>query len=111
MNVRGCCFRASSGRGAARDAVLSEPRITQLTLLLLLAVAVIALSQRVSSYDVMLLIHWWVFFWQSFVRRLECYQCCAPRAGDAQRVSSEPDGPSCILKVSGLEPQTRYRLC
>ncbi|GMH45124.1 hypothetical protein BSKO_13081 [Bryopsis sp. KO-2023] len=42
----------------------------------------------------------------NFARRLECYQCCAPRAKDAQRVSSDPDGPSCILKVSGLEQQT-----
>ena len=41
------------------------------------------------------------------IRRLECYQCCAPRGKDVQRISNEPMGPSNILKVSCLDPQTR----
>jgi RNA-binding protein 5/10 len=42
----------------------------------------------------------------NFARRLECYQCCAPRGKDVQRVTNELIGPSNILKVSCLEPHT-----
>ena len=40
-------------------------------------------------------------------RRLECYQCSTPRPSDALRISAEPEAPSCVLKVSGLEPHIR----
>jgi len=42
----------------------------------------------------------------NFARRLECYQCSSSRPKDPQRVNADPDGPSLILKASGLEPQT-----
>jgi len=43
-------------------------------------------------------------------RRLECYQCSTVRAADARRVNAGPEGPSSVLKVSGVEPQTTYAL-
>ena len=39
----------------------------------------------------------------NFARRLECYQCAAVRPADPLRVASDKDGPSNVLKVSGLE--------
>lgn len=43
----------------------------------------------------------------NFARRIECYHCSSARTADAKRVAPEPEGPSTILKVSGIEPQTR----
>ncbi|KAK9819581.1 hypothetical protein WJX81_006628 [Elliptochloris bilobata] len=40
----------------------------------------------------------------NFSRRLECYQCSTPRPSDPLRITAEPEAPSCVLKVSGLEP-------
>lgn len=40
-------------------------------------------------------------------RRLECYQCCAARPKDPQRVTIDPEGPSLILKVSNLDDDAR----
>ncbi len=40
-------------------------------------------------------------------RRMECYQCSTPRPQDPLRITAEPDAPSCVLKVSGLEPHVR----
>ena len=39
-------------------------------------------------------------------RRLECHQCSTKRAADALRVDPQRAGPSDVLKVSGIEPQT-----
>ncbi|GAX84949.1 hypothetical protein CEUSTIGMA_g12370.t1 [Chlamydomonas eustigma] len=39
----------------------------------------------------------------NFARRLECYQCSAVRPADPQRVHPDADGPSSILKISGLD--------
>lgn len=41
----------------------------------------------------------------NFARRTECYQCSSVRPRNPRRVNSEPEGPSDILKVSGLEAQ------
>jgi len=41
-------------------------------------------------------------------RRLECYQCYTARPANPQRVTTDLSEPSNILKVSGLEPQTRW---
>ena len=40
-------------------------------------------------------------------RRLECYRCCVAKPAHAAMVSVQPDAPSHILKVSGLEQQIR----
>ncbi len=42
----------------------------------------------------------------AYTRRLECYQCSTVRAADVKRVNAGPDGPSSVLKVSGIEPHT-----
>lgn len=39
-------------------------------------------------------------------RRLECYQCSTIRAPDVKRVTAGPEGPSSVLKVSGIDPHT-----
>ena len=41
-------------------------------------------------------------------RRLECYRCCVAKPAHAATVSFQPDAPSHILKVSGLEQHIRY---
>ncbi|MEW5301957.1 MAG: hypothetical protein WDW36_004780 [Sanguina aurantia] len=40
----------------------------------------------------------------NFARRLECYQCSSIRPRDPLRVTVDSEGPSLVLKVSGLEP-------
>ena len=44
-------------------------------------------------------------------RRLECHQCSCLRPANAQRVALEQEDPSPVLKVSGLEPYTRFHSC
>ena len=43
-------------------------------------------------------------------RRLECYRCCVAKPAHAAVVTVQPDAPSHILKVSGLEQHIRYVL-
>jgi hypothetical protein len=40
-------------------------------------------------------------------RRLECYNCSSSRPSNPKRVTMEMNEPSTIVKVSGIEPQTR----
>lgn len=41
-------------------------------------------------------------------RRLECYHCYTARPAAPRRVVVDLNEPSTILKISGLEPNTRY---
>lgn len=43
-------------------------------------------------------------------RRLECYRCCVAKPAHAAIVTAQPDAPSQILRVSGLEQHIRYVL-
>jgi hypothetical protein len=42
----------------------------------------------------------------NFARRTECHRCSAVRPANPQRVSAEPEPPSAVLKVSGVEEHT-----
>ncbi|KAL3163303.1 hypothetical protein ABBQ32_009695 [Trebouxia sp. C0010 RCD-2024] len=45
----------------------------------------------------------------NFSRRLECYRCCVAKPAHAATVTLQPDAPSHILKVSGLEQHISER--
>lgn len=41
----------------------------------------------------------------NFSRRMECYRCCVAKPAHAAMLTVQPDAPSHILKISGLEQQ------
>lgn len=40
----------------------------------------------------------------NFARRLECFQCAGGRPSNPTRVAPDGEGPTGVLRVSGLEP-------
>jgi hypothetical protein len=42
----------------------------------------------------------------NFARRFECYHCHTARPANARLVDINPNEPSPVLKVAGLEPST-----